>query len=128
MNLYDIVYIKGNPNSGSKELHSKINEEIINLISTYNYKVISSEHKNIDFFKCLPKAKVYIGFSRGSRYLKKMPKEVLKISIGGIKGSQINQFLNKKDKILEGDISNDQALVLDKLNEYGQEISDSFNI
>lgn len=105
MNLYDIVYIKGNPNSGSKEQHEQIDAEIVNLISSYNYKIISSEQKNIDFFKHLPKAIVYIGFSRGSRYLKKLPTSSLKISIGGIKGANIYQFLNDGDEILKGDLS-----------------------
>ena len=53
----------------------------------------------------VPRARVYIGFSRGSRYLKKLPKNVLKISIGGISGSGINTFINPLDKILKGDIS-----------------------
>jgi hypothetical protein len=55
----------------------------------------------------IPSAKVYIGFSRGSRYLKKLPKSSLLLSIGGISGSGINSFINPDDKILKGDISED---------------------
>ena len=80
---YDIVYIKGNPNSGTSLNHENINNSIIQLISNYNYKVISSEEKNISM-KNIPNAKIYIGFSRGSRYLNKLSKNSLKISIGGI--------------------------------------------
>ena len=104
---YDIVYIKGNPKSGTKEQHEFINKTIIKLISSYKHILIESDMKNKDCVDVLPKAKVYIGFSRGSRYLKKLSKNVLKISIGGVNGTGINQFVNKADKILEGDISED---------------------
>ena len=102
---YDIVYIKGNPNSGSKEQHAQIDNTIIKLINKYTYTTIQSDENNNKNIEGIAKAKVYIGFSRGSRYLKKLNKDSLKISIGGIKGSKIIQFLNKKDKILIGDIS-----------------------
>jgi len=104
---YDIVYIKGNPKSGTKEQHEFINKTIIKLISSYKHMLIESDMKNKDCVDVLPKAKVYIGFSRGSRYLKKLSKNVLKISIGGVGGAHINHFLNKEDKILDGDISED---------------------
>lgn len=102
---YEVVYIQGNPNSGSKEQHLQINECIKKLIDTYTYTIIESSENNNNKMKNIPLAKVYIGFSRGSRYLKKLNKQSLKISIGGINGSEINQFLNKKDLILSGDIS-----------------------
>jgi len=102
---YDIVYIKGNPNSGSKEQHEQINNKVLNLIDMYLYKVIQSVENNNKNIENIPTAKVYIGFSRGSRYLKKLNKNSLKISIGGIKGPQIHQFISKRDKILSGDIS-----------------------
>lgn len=102
---YEVVYIQGNPNSGSKAQHTQINNCIIKLIDMYNYTTIESIENNNSNIKDIPTAKVYIGFSRGSRYLKKLNKNSLKISIGGIKGSGINQFINKKDKILLGDIS-----------------------
>lgn len=102
---YEIVYIKGNPNSGSKEQHSKINNCIIKLIDEYKYTIIESVENNNCNIKNIPTSKVYIGFSRGSRYLKKLSKNSLKISIGGISGPYINQFINKEDKILSGDIS-----------------------
>ena len=102
---YDVVYIKGNPNSGLKLQHKQIDECIVKLIDMYSYKIIESEENNNKNIDAIPKAKVYIGFSRGSRYLKKLNKNSLKISIGGINGPQINQFVNKDDKILLGDIS-----------------------
>ena len=101
----DVVYIKGNPNSGTKINHEHINAAIIDFIKNYSYNIICSDEKNIKFMKEIPKARVYIGFSRGSRYLSKLDKDALKISIGGLKGSGIFQFINKNDKILTGDIS-----------------------
>ncbi len=71
----------------------------------YPYKIIASDENNNKNIEAISRAKVYIGFSRGSRYLKKLNKNSLKISIGGISGPQINQFVNKDDKILLGDIS-----------------------
>ena len=102
---YDIVYIKGNPKSGTSEQHENINKTIINLIREYQYKIIESDMRNKECLAVIPKAKVYIGFSRGSRYLNKLSKNVLKISIGGVSGAGIYQFVNVRDKILEGDIS-----------------------
>jgi len=104
---YDIVYIKGNPNSGTTLQHEQIDQSVLNIIKTYSYKIISSHEKNIKNLDSIPKAKVYIGFSRGSRYLKKLDKNALKISIGGINGSGIFQFVHENDKILKGDISNE---------------------
>jgi hypothetical protein len=101
----DIVYIKGNPNSGSSKQHNHINNIIKDMISKYSYKIISSNRSNKEF--CLPKAKVYIGFSRGSRYLKKLSTKCLKISIGGVCGSGIYSYINKKDKVQDGDMSED---------------------
>jgi len=102
---YEIVYIKGNPKSGTPFQHEQINKTVISLIKSHNYKIISSDEKNIKSTVKIPRARVYIGFSRGSRYLKKLSKEALRISIGGIKGPGIYQFLHANDKILEGDIS-----------------------
>lgn len=102
--MYDIVYIKGNPNSGSKEQHEQINNTIVKLIDTYTYKIIQSVENNNKNIENIPAARVYIGFSRGSRYLKKLSKDSLKISVGGIKGPKIHQFVSPKDKILSGDI------------------------
>lgn len=101
---YDVVYIQGNPNSGSQIQHTQMNNCIIQLIGTHTYTIIES-HSNNNNMKNIPLAKVYIGFSRGSRYLKKLNKHSLKISIGGINGSEIKQFTNKDDLILSGDIS-----------------------
>jgi len=102
---YDIVYIKGNPLSGSKLQHYLINNSIFELIKEYSYNIIESDAKNLSGFT-LPKAKVYIGFSRGSRYFKKLDNNSLKISIGGISASKVHLFKNKNDNILLGDISN----------------------
>ncbi len=104
MQQYDIVYIQGNPNSGSILQHQEINASIITLMHQYNYKIITSEHKNLSDVT-IPKARVYIGFSRGSRYLKKLDKNSLKISIGGITGQHIHRFTNNGDEILNGDVS-----------------------
>ncbi len=107
MDMYDcdIVYIKGNPNSGSIEQHEFIDQSILKLIEDYTYKIICSKQSNKTFIDKIPKAKVYIGFSRGSRYLKKLSNNVLKLSIGGISGSGISLFVNDEDRVLDGDIS-----------------------
>lgn len=102
---YDIVYIKGNPLSGSKLQHNLINNSIFELIKEYSYNIIESDAKNLSGIT-LPKAKIYIGFSRGSRYFKKLDNNSLKISIGGISASKVHLFKNKNDNILLGDISN----------------------
>jgi len=100
----DIVYIKGNPSSGTFLQHKEINNEIIEIIKSYSYAIIDSEGKNLSNKK-IPKAKVYIGFSRGSRYLNKLDPSSLKISIAGISGSKVYLFKNNADNILLGDIS-----------------------
>ena len=81
-----------------------MDSSIIKLIKDYSYKIIDSEDKNLSGKK-IPQAKIYIGFSRGSRYLNKLPNDTLKISIGGIKGSKVHLFKNIDDGILLGDIS-----------------------
>jgi len=101
---HDIVYIQGNPKSGTPKQHANINSSITELIKQYNYKTVDSEHKNL-VDKKIPKAKIYIGFSRGSRYLNKLDNNSLKISIGGISGSKVHLFKNNDDDILKGDIS-----------------------
>jgi len=106
MNNYEIIYFKGNPSSGTKEQHQQINTTIIELIKKYEYLVLDSEHKNLSNHP-IPKAKVYIGFSRGSRYLKKLDHNTLKISIGGVRSSQVYLFKNAGDNILLGDLSED---------------------
>ncbi|KAB7887259.1 hypothetical protein [Poseidonibacter ostreae] len=100
---YDIIYIKGNPSSGLALQHDEMNKSITNLFGLHTFKSVDSNMTNTSFK--IPSARVYIGFSRGSRYLKKLNKNVLKISIGGISGSGINTFINTDDKILSGDIS-----------------------
>jgi len=102
--MYDIIYFKGNPNSGSREQHALINTSIISLIDKYNYLVLDSEANNLSDLQTI-QAKIYIGFSRGSRYLKKLPNTKLKISIGGVKSSQVYLFKNNRDEILVGNIS-----------------------
>ena len=104
---YDIVFIKGNPNSGSTQQHTEINKNIIELIDLYTYKIIDSNETYKNAMQTIPKAKVYIGFSRGSRYLNRLPKKTLKISIGGITGKYVHNFTNIKDNIVLGDISPD---------------------
>ena len=102
---FDIVYIKGNTSSGSISLHNQIDNTILKIINNYNYTIINSDQTNKNYINQIPISKVYIGFSRGSRYLKKLDKQSLKISIGGISGSGINSFIHTNDKILEGDMS-----------------------
>lgn len=104
MSCLDIVYIKGNPDSGRISQHKKINSVIYELIKFYKYKIIDSKEKNLSN-KIIPKAKIYVGFSRGSRYLNKLDSSSLKISIGGISGSKVHLFKNIDDNILLGDIS-----------------------
>ena len=106
MGSYEIIYFKGNPSSGTKEQHLQINTTIIELIEKHNYLVLDSEHKNLSNTP-IPQAKIYIGFSRGSRYLKKLPSQSLKISIGGVSSSQVHLFKNNNDNILLGDVSED---------------------
>ena len=101
---YDVVYIKGNPSSGRAVLHENMDSSIIEIIKEYKYIIVGSEHNNSSHIK-IPEARVYIGFSRGSRYLRKLDSSSLKVSIGGISGSKIDLFRNKKDNILSGDIS-----------------------
>jgi len=103
MNTYDIVYFKGNPDSGTLLQHQNINNQIIEIIKPYSYAVLDSFHKNLSNVEH-PKARVYIGFSRGSRYLSKLPSNSLKISIGGIKGAGISLFKNTSDKVVLGDL------------------------
>lgn len=104
MDSYEIVYFKGNPSSGTKEQHHQINTSVTELIKEYNYLIVDSEHKNLSSVS-IPKAKIYIGFSRGSRYLKKLENKALKISIGGVRSSQVHLFKNSGDNILLGDVS-----------------------
>lgn len=104
MDSYEIVYFKGNPSSGTTQQHHEINTSIIELIHQYNYLVVDSEHKSLSQVT-IPKAKIYIGFSRGSRYLKKLDNKTLKISIGGVRSSQVYLFKNRGDNILLGDVS-----------------------
>ncbi len=104
MDCHDIVYIKGNPSSGTSKQHDAINATITELIKEYDYIIINSEHKNLSQV-VIPNARVYIGFSRGSRYLKKINDSTLKISIGGIRGPKIYLFKNIADDILLGDVS-----------------------
>lgn len=102
--MYDIIYFKGNPNSGTLAQHDFINNTIISLIENYTYLVLDSQLKNpLDIN--ISGAKIYIGFSRGSRYLKKLPHNKLKISIGGVKSSKTHLFKNSLDEILLGNIS-----------------------
>lgn len=109
MSYYDVIYIKGNPSSGTALQHEEINNSIIEIIKEYNYKVIDSEYKNVKHGQ-IPKSKVYIGFSRGSRYFNRLDNSSLKISIGGISGSKIHLFKNVDDNILLGDISESSML------------------
>ena len=104
MSNLDIVYIKGNPASGTALQHKQMNAIVYEFIKEYSYEIIDSQAKNLSGFK-LPDSKIYIGFSRGSRYLKKLDSKCLKISIGGISGSKIHLFKNKNDEILLGNIS-----------------------
>jgi len=106
MDNYEIIYFKGNPSSGSALQHRQMNSSVIKLIEKHNYLVLESEQKNLSQI-IIPKAKVYIGFSRGSRYLKKLNNDTLKISIGGVRSSQVHLFKNSEDNILLGDVSND---------------------
>ncbi|MDC0932441.1 hypothetical protein OAR97_01205 [Arcobacteraceae bacterium] len=106
MSQFDIVYFKGNPNSGTSKQHEQINQTITSLINKYTYTIMDSEQNNISQLN-IPKAKIYIGFSRGSRYLKKLNNKALKISIGGVSSTKVHLFKNSNDNILLGDVSED---------------------
>lgn len=127
---YDIVYIKGNPFSGTLMQHDKINQTILSLFQLHTFKIVDSNMTNKNFK--IPSAKVYIGFSRGSRYLKKLPKSSLLISIGGISGSGIFTFINPDDEIIIGNISensmNAHFVILEKNRIEIKNLIDSFLI
>jgi hypothetical protein len=95
-----VVFFKGNPNYGQIK-NAKMTKQILQtlLLKTNDITVISSSNPNIE----IPNAEVYVGFSRGSRYLKKC--DGIKISIGGISGSDIKYIKNKKDNVKQGNLS-----------------------
>jgi len=101
---YDIVYIEGNKKYLSKEDHNELKNAIISMFPNYNVKVIQSNSVNTDH---IPKAKVYIGFSQGTRYFKKLNDNSLKISIGGISGPDIIYLKNPKDNVRKKDFSDE---------------------
>jgi len=99
---YDIVFIEGNKDYLTPFRHNVLKNEILDLFKKYKVTYCSSD--TIDFDH-VPKAKVYIGFSQGTRYFKKMGDDSLKISIGGITGKNILFYKNKDDNARKGDHS-----------------------
>ena len=95
-----VVFFKGNPNYGKMD-NAKMTRKILQTISsiTKDIKVFPSNNPTLE----IPDADVYIGFSRGTRYLKQCKGK--KISIGGITGKEINYIKNKDDNVKSGDIS-----------------------
>jgi len=103
--MYDIVFIEGNKKYLTKDRHDKIKKDILDLFPNLNTYSIESD--NIDT-NHIPKSKVYIGFSQGTRYFKKMEEKnskSLKISLGGITGRDIIYFKNVDDNARKGDYS-----------------------
>jgi len=98
--MVDIVYINGNYKYGTASMHSSIRESILSELSEFNIEIIESDDINM----VLPKAKVYIGFSRGTRYMKKLPEESLKICLGGKKCNE-NNYINTHDRTFKGVLS-----------------------
>lgn len=95
-----IVFFKGNPNYG-EIANEKMTSDIVNIIKkfTYDYEVLESATTDL----VIPKADVYIGFSRGTRYLGRC--DNIKISIAGITGKGITLIKNKDDNVKNGDFS-----------------------
>jgi len=100
--IYDIVYIEGNKKYLTREDHDKLKNNILSMFPNYSIKVIQSNSVNMSH---IPKSKVYIGFSQGTRYLKKLNGDFLKISIGGISGQDILYLKNPKDNVKKKDFS-----------------------
>ena len=121
MSDYEIVYIKGNPNIGSKIQHENINKTIFEFIKNYSYKIIDSDFTCKESIDIIPKAVVYIAFSRGSRYLKRLPSSPMKISIAGLSASNVRRFINVNDKVQEGDLSSESLashFIIEKEHQY----------
>lgn len=99
---YDVVFIEGNKKYLTIERHNELKEKILSLFKNFN---TSSTNSDTISFDHVPKSKVYIGFSQGTRYFKKMDNDALKISIGGLTGRDILFYKNKDDHAYKGDHS-----------------------
>lgn len=100
--MYDIVFIEGNKKYLNPYRHIALRETIMNMFGEFKTTFTNSDSTSYDH---VPEAKVYIGFSQGSRYFKKMDNDALKISIGGITGKDILFYKNKDDNARKGDHS-----------------------
>ena len=102
MSLYDVVFIEGNKKYPTLFRHNALRNEIMNMFTNFKTTYVNSDSVDFDH---VPESKVYIGFSQGTRYFKKMDNDSLKISIGGITGKGILFYKNKEDNARKGDYS-----------------------
>ena len=102
MSLYDVVFIEGNKKYLTLFRHNVLRNEIMNMFTNFKTTYVNSDSVDFDH---VPESKVYIGFSQGTRYFKKMDNDSLKISIGGITGKGILFYKNKEDNARKGDYS-----------------------
>jgi hypothetical protein len=96
---YDIVFIEGNKKYLTDKDHDRLRNKVLSGLD-YNIKVVQSDDASAE----LPKAKVYIGFSQGTRYMRRI-EAPLKISIGGIGAKDVITLKNPNDKVRQGDTS-----------------------
>ena len=109
-----LVFIKGNPNYGTPQMHQDI-ENVFKKIAkdlSIDFISIDSDSSSVPFKLELIKDAVYVGFSRGTRYFKKI--KGTKIGIGSNKGTY--SFVNPDDKTANGDISDESLQAHFKVN------------
>ncbi len=99
---YDIVYIEGNKKYLEEKDHKRIKDAILAGWENLKIKVLQSNDKNLK----IPTAKVYIGFSQGTRYFKALSaRPGLKVAVGGASGKYALLLKNPGDKTSKKDNS-----------------------
>ena len=105
--MYDIVFMEGNKKYLMPFRHIVLRERVMEQFKSLNNTFIQSDLSTLDH---IPISKVYIGFSQGTRYFKKMNSDIrfsdsLKISLGGISAKDVLFYKNDADKARTGDVS-----------------------
>ena len=105
--MYDIVFIEGNKKYLKPFRHIVLRERVMNKFNKFNTTFIESDKATMNH---IPESKVFIGFSQGTRYFKKMNTDdrflnSLKISLGGISAKDVLFYKNDTDKARSGDTS-----------------------